>query len=29
MTACLELEKWFDDAWADPAFRDELVAPAA
>src|SRR5580692_9999703 len=24
MTACLELEKWFDDAWADPAFRDEL-----
>jgi tryptophan synthase beta chain len=25
MTACLELEKWFDDAWADPAFRDELA----
>ena len=19
MPACLELEKWFDDAWADPA----------
>src|SRR5580704_7472007 len=26
MTACLELEKWFDDAWADQAFRDELAA---
>jgi tryptophan synthase beta chain len=25
MTACLELEKWFDDAWADPAFRNELA----
>jgi tryptophan synthase beta chain len=24
MPACLELEKWFDDAWADPAFRAEL-----
>src|SRR6202522_2436701 len=24
MTACLELEKWFDDAWNDPAFREEL-----
>ncbi|MGO9857253.1 MAG: tryptophan synthase subunit beta [Acidimicrobiales bacterium] len=24
MPACLELEKWFDDAWADPAFRSEL-----
>jgi tryptophan synthase beta chain len=24
MPACLELEKWFDDAWADPAFRNEL-----
>src|ERR1700678_1476552 len=24
MTACLELEKWFDDAWADPEFRGEL-----
>ncbi len=22
--ACLELEKWFDDAWSEPAFRDEL-----
>ena len=26
MTACLELEACFDDAWADPAFRDELDA---
>lgn len=26
MTACLELEKWFDDAWSDPAFREELSA---
>jgi tryptophan synthase beta chain len=25
MTACLELEKWFDDAWADPTFREELA----
>jgi tryptophan synthase beta chain len=24
MPACLELEKWFDDAWNDPAFRKEL-----
>jgi tryptophan synthase beta chain len=24
MPACLELEKWFDDAWSDPAFRSEL-----
>ena len=24
MPACLELEKWFDDAWADAAFRSEL-----
>jgi tryptophan synthase beta chain len=24
MPACLELEKWFDDAWNDPAFRQEL-----
>lgn len=24
MTACLELEACFDDAWADPAFRAEL-----
>ena len=24
MPACLELEKWFDDAWADPVFRAEL-----
>ena len=24
MPACLELEKWFDDAWDDPAFRAEL-----
>jgi tryptophan synthase beta chain len=24
MPACLELEKWFDDAWNDPAFRTEL-----
>ncbi len=24
MPACLELEKWFDDAWADAAFRAEL-----
>ena len=24
MPACLELEKWFDDAWGDPAFRAEL-----
>ena len=24
MPACLELEQWFDDAWADPAFRSEL-----
>src|ERR1700735_4362484 len=24
MPACLELEKWFDDAWADPEFRTEL-----
>src|SRR6202163_427524 len=24
MPACLELEKWFDDAWADPEFRAEL-----
>jgi tryptophan synthase beta chain len=24
MPACLELEKWFDDAWSDPAFRKEL-----
>src|SRR5580704_9926747 len=24
MPACLELEKWFDDAWADPDFRAEL-----
>src|SRR6516165_6119880 len=24
MPACLELEKWFDDAWADPEFRSEL-----
>ena len=24
MPACLELEKWFDDAWSDPAFRAEL-----
>jgi tryptophan synthase beta chain len=22
--ACLELEKWFDDAWSEPAFREEL-----
>jgi tryptophan synthase beta chain len=26
MPACLELEKWFDDAWNDPAFRSELDA---
>src|SRR6516165_3232759 len=24
MPACLELEKWFDDAWGDPEFRSEL-----
>jgi tryptophan synthase beta chain len=24
MPACLELQKWFDDAWGDPAFRTEL-----
>ena len=24
MPACLELEKWFDDAWGDPSFRAEL-----
>jgi tryptophan synthase beta chain len=24
MPACLELEKWFDDAWADPEFRGRL-----
>jgi tryptophan synthase beta chain len=24
MPACLELEKWFDDAWGDPDFRTEL-----
>ncbi len=24
MPACLELEKWFDDAWGDPAFHAEL-----
>ncbi len=24
MPACLELEKWFDDAWNDPSFRKEL-----
>jgi tryptophan synthase beta chain len=24
MPACLELEKWFDDAWGDPVFRSEL-----
>ncbi len=24
MSACLELEKWFDDAWGDAAFRAEL-----
>ena len=24
MPACLELEKWFDDAWSDPGFRSEL-----
>ena len=24
MPACLELEKWFDDAWNDPSFRQEL-----
>jgi tryptophan synthase beta chain len=22
--ACMELEKWFDDAWSEPAFREEL-----
>ncbi|HWF16826.1 MAG TPA: tryptophan synthase subunit beta [Acidimicrobiales bacterium] len=26
MPACLELEKWFDDAWDDPAFHAELGA---
>jgi tryptophan synthase beta chain len=26
MPACLELEKWFDDAWDDPEFRSELDA---
>jgi tryptophan synthase beta chain len=24
MPACLELEKWFHEAWSDPAFRAEL-----
>jgi tryptophan synthase beta chain len=24
MPACLELEKWFDDAWSDTAFRAQL-----
>ena len=24
MPACLDLEKWFDDAWNDPGFREEL-----